>query len=150
MDIEIGALRSFILTHQWPFETAKLELDEYEPRHSETTARFARKYLLDKVPWDEVHYELAEQYTSEKEYQAAFSELRAVNWTYHENVLPFLMIGDLFKSQGRREEAHWYYQKAAEKSQYRRRGHSSDPPLTRGEESKRSEVSLCRRMRISS
>ena len=119
LDIEIGALRSFILTHQWPFQTAKLELDEYEPRHSEITARFARKYLLDKVPWDEVHYELAEHYASEKEHQAAFSELRAVNWTYHENVLPFLKIGDLFMSQGRGEEANWYYQRAAEKSAYR-------------------------------
>ena len=52
------------------------------------------------------------------EHNATF---RAVNWTYHENALPFLMIGDLFKSQGRGEEAHWYYQKAAERNAYRRR-----------------------------
>ncbi|MEJ2537162.1 MAG: tetratricopeptide repeat protein, partial [Calditrichia bacterium] len=109
LDLDFGSLRAFILTNRWPFSSIPVDFSFYKPIGSEITANLAKAHAKKNLNWDEAHYQLADYYIKEKDFQKAFEEYRAVNLTYYENYYPHLKIGDLYALQENyRLAQHWY------------------------------------------
>jgi tetratricopeptide (TPR) repeat protein len=112
LDLEIGSLRNFFLVNRWPFSSMPADFSMYRPFDSNITAALALQHIQLTKSWDQIHYELANYYISQKAYQEAYNEYRAVNLTYYENYYPHLKIGDLYTLQGKFDKARILYKRA--------------------------------------
>jgi tetratricopeptide (TPR) repeat protein len=112
LDLEFGSLRVFVLTNRWPFTNFPADFSFYRPIGSQITTNLAKAHVKKDLDWDEAHYQLADYYIRENDFQKAFEEYRAVNLTYYENYYPHLKIGDLYALQENYRLAQRWYKNA--------------------------------------
>jgi tetratricopeptide (TPR) repeat protein len=112
LDLEFGELQMYFLIHRWPFPEAPADYESYSPLGSEITKKLAAEHLRKKIYWDAAHYQLAEYYLAQKQYEKAREEYRAVYYAFYENPFPIIKIADSYLAQEEYQLAESWYNKA--------------------------------------
>ncbi len=112
LDMEFGLLRNFYLLHQWPFPEKPVTIDDYHPYGSNKTKKVAVDRLKNHTPWEASHYELADAYLKNEQYDSALAEYRAVRLKFVEDYYPVMKLGDVNVLKKDYPKALEWYKKA--------------------------------------
>ena len=112
LDLEFGNLRTFFLTHRWPFANQVVSAEMYQPLGDSLTKKLAIAHLEKKIFWDAAHYQLAEYFQKKQRLSHAFKELAAVQIAFPENYVPQMKSGDIYFAQRDYQAANSAYQMA--------------------------------------
>jgi len=109
-DLEAANYRISQLTNGWPFQHVSSAEGDYVPKNK--VQELAVQYVRKKIAWSQARYDLANWYTKQGKYDKALREYYAVSKVIPYYYYPFMMMGDMYRLQGKDSAAEDQYGKA--------------------------------------
>jgi tetratricopeptide (TPR) repeat protein len=114
-DVAIGAFKIERLTSHWPFQSPVMMNLGMDESSASLIRRFVAAYSQEKISWNEAHYQLAEYYAVQKQFDRAEKEYRAVIKIIPENYHAYFKMGELYLAQERFSEAEAWLKQALQR-----------------------------------
>lgn len=112
LDWNIGLLKIFKMIHRWPFPEKDVEYKDFSPYGDPQAAKVAYDYIFTHQNWGKAHYELADIYLREGQFDKAREEYFAVQMYFQADPDPFVLIARTYKMEEKWDLCEIYYQKA--------------------------------------
>ncbi len=110
-DLEIGERKIERLVSRWPFRPGQIKANTFFAPDQKVKT-LVDEYQSKRISWNDAHYQLAEFYQSQREYEKAIREYRAVAKVIPENDSPYSRMADLLIQLGQYEQAALLLQEA--------------------------------------
>jgi tetratricopeptide (TPR) repeat protein len=101
-DRTLGKLKTDFLKRRWPFNKGKVI---YEFNAANPIESLVFKYLQKEIGWSNARYMLADYYAKQRQFDLARKECRAVAKVLPFYYEPLLRVADLYRVEGKREDA---------------------------------------------
>ncbi|MEX2190620.1 MAG: tetratricopeptide repeat protein [Bacteroidota bacterium] len=110
-DTLVGAIKTEILTHQWPFLESPGAY-RFQPKNE--IEAIVHEYVRGRVAWSRARYDLAEYFANTKRFDLARKECLAVSRVIPFSYEPLLRVADYYRQEGLDGEALRAYRKCIE------------------------------------
>jgi tetratricopeptide (TPR) repeat protein len=114
-DLAIGADKIERLTRHWPFPAPVLMNIGADEASRGIIRQLNAAYAQEKISWNEAHYQLADYYISQKQYERAAKEYRAVIKIIPDNYHAYFKMGELYLAQEKFFEAEAWLEQALQR-----------------------------------
>ena len=100
LDWDIGLLKSFEMLHRWPFPEKPVSFADYHAYGDPQATPIAREYLFVNNVWSTAHYNMAEAYLKQGEYEKARREYLAVSVFAPDDPYPPQQVAKTYEMEG--------------------------------------------------